>query len=77
MLIHLVADPDGNLWKECSHRARMAVRHSFLTPLSQVTDRIGHSLPEALSGVENAGPHRLMGNTTDAESRQPESPSQV
>ena len=68
MLIHLVADPDGNLWKECSHRARMAVRHSFLTPLSQVTDRIGHSLPEALSGVEIAGHLLPVGNTIGTES---------
>ena len=68
MLIHLVADPDGNLWKECSQRARMAVRHSFLTPLSQVTDRIGHSLPEALSGVEIAGHLLPVGNTIGTES---------
>ena len=40
---------------------RTAVRSFFLT---QVTDLIGHPLPEALTGVEIAGTHHLVGNTT-------------
>ena len=57
--------------------ARMVVRSSFLTPLTQVTDRIGHPLPEAVTDVEIAGSHLLVGNTMGTESRQLNSPGWV
>ena len=42
-----------------------------------MTDRIGHPLPEALTGVEIAGTHLPVGNTIGTESRRLNSPGWV
>ena len=47
---------------------------SFLTPLTQVTDRTGHSLHGAPTGVEIAAFPALVGNTPHLGSRQSEPP---